>query len=312
MKDVIPNYFIVGAHKCATTFMAEHLRKHPEVFMTEPKEPQHFARDISPESSRWIDPEAYWDLFRSVKGEKAIGEASTWYLYSEVAAAGIHRVNPEARIIIMLRNPVDFLYSMHSELLFGRQEPVEDFERAIELDYRARRALGTRPASIFACGFEYRKAARFSYQVERYLTRFGSERVHFVLLDDVRASPENAYAGVLRFLGVDDSFKPEFEVTNANKTVRFPALIDIVQSRSTLKSIVARSLPPSVRRQLLDLLVFKVATKPARRPPMRPELRARLTADYADEVRALSAMIGRDLSAWLPDASASRGVPHGG
>lgn len=303
MKDVIPNYFIVGAHKCGTTFMAEHLRQHPEVFMTEPKEPQHFSRDICPEFSAFLHPSRYQALYAGVRNEKAIGEASTWYLYSQVAADAIHRVNPDARIIVMLRNPVDFLHSMHSELLFGRHESIPDFERAIDLDYRGRRRSGVAPTALFECGFEYRKSAHFCHQIERYLSRFGREQMHFVLLDDIRESPEAAFAGVLRFLGVDDSFRPDFKVTNANKQVRAPWVLDILYFQSSIKSMVARSLPAPIRRRLIDAMVG-LATQPAPREPMPRELRRRLTAEYEGEVAALAALLGRDLSRWSDPAAA--------
>lgn len=299
MKEVIPNYFIVGAHKCATTFMAEHLRLHPEVFMTEPKEPHHFARDICPEISRFIGLHEYQSLFRGVRDEKAIGEASTWYLYSEVAAAAIHRVNPEARIIIMLRNPTDFLHALHSELIFDRHESITDFECAINSDYHSRRAAGIPMTSLFECGFEYRKSAMFCHQIERYLSRFGRDRVHFVLLDDVKASPAAAYEAVLQFLEVDPSFKPEFTITNANKRIRAPMLVDAMYSKSWLKMRLARSLPLPLRRRILDFLLG-VATEEAPREPMPTEMRRRLMRDYENEVRALAKLIDRDLSSWLP------------
>jgi hypothetical protein len=299
MKRPIPNYFIVGAHKCATTFMAEHLRMHPEVFMTEPKEPQHFSRDICPELTRFIDPHEYAALFASVGGEKAIGEASTWYLYSKVAASAIYRVNPRARIIVMLRNPVDFMYSMHSQLLYGGHEWINDFEQAIDLGFRERMTMEPRSMSLFECGFEYRKAARFCHQISRYTRLFGRERIHFILLDDVRHSPENVYADVLRFLEVDDSFRPHFKIVNPNKRIRSTWMMDLLRSRWPLKRLFARSLPLAARRRIVDFVVG-TATEPVPRPPMDPGLRERLSLEFEPEVRKLAELVGRDLSSWMP------------
>src|SRR5882672_1680365 len=111
-----PDCFIVGAPRCGTTAMYTYLGQHPEIFMSARKEPHFFGTDLSsPALVR--DEQQYLSLFAKAQNEKRAGEASVFYLYSQRAAREIHAFCPSARIIIMLRNPVEMMYSLHSRHL---------------------------------------------------------------------------------------------------------------------------------------------------------------------------------------------------
>ena len=133
---------------------------------------------------------------------------------------------PEARIIVMLRNPIEMLPSLHSQFVFVGIEPVEDFGTALALDEERERSgvpRGFPPRS-------YRSAVRYAEQVERYLDVFGRERVHVILYDDFRDDTLAAYRGVCEFLGVDPEFEPQVEVVNPNKEVRSRILRTLVKT----------------------------------------------------------------------------------
>ena len=126
-----PDFFIVGAPKCGTTSMFHYLRQHPQIFMPDNKEPHYFGKDLIKMSDEFIDNEdEYLNLFKDAKSDQKLGEASTFYLYSKSAYKEIKEYNPDAKIIIMLRNPIDFLHSLHSQLLFSGYEDELDFEIA--------------------------------------------------------------------------------------------------------------------------------------------------------------------------------------
>jgi hypothetical protein len=116
-----PNFFIVGAPKSGTTALHTYLGMHPEVFMG-PKEAHFFAPDVRIEP---LDSDKYFEGFVGAEGKACIGEASVFYLYPEKAAAAIHEFNPNAKIIVMLRNPVDLLYSLHSQFQFDQLEDIK-------------------------------------------------------------------------------------------------------------------------------------------------------------------------------------------
>src|SRR5262249_46212300 len=126
-----PDVFIVGGPKCGTTSLYTYLKQHPDIFMSEIKEPQYFAADTLQHQRRIRTLPEYMDCFAAAQREERIGEASTAYLGSSSAARELKKFNPNARIIVMLRNPIDVMYSLHSERLFSNIEHIGDFERAI-------------------------------------------------------------------------------------------------------------------------------------------------------------------------------------
>lgn len=298
MPVATPDFFIVGAPRCGTTAMYEYLRAHPDVYMPLHKEPMYFGQDLTQLHVRLTERD-YLALFAEARPGQRTGEATTWYLFSKTAASEIREFSPDARIIIMLRHPVDVMYSLHRELLFYRGETIDDFAEALaaEPDRREGRRLGPsrRPEVLL-----YRQAVHFAEQVERYLDVFGRERVKIILFDDFIADVEAEYADVLRFLGVDETFRPEFRRVNESKEplnrtvqammVRPPAPV------AKLIPLLRRS--PFAHRVRAALLAFN--SRPVDRPPMPTALRQQLMAEFEPEIRRLAALIDRDLSGWLP------------
>ena len=291
-----PDFFIVGAPRCGTTAMYEYLRRHPQVFMPEHKEPMYFGLDLTQLHVRLTEAD-YVRLFRGALPGQRVGEASTWYLYSRTAAREIHEFAPSGQIIIMLRNPVDVMYSLHRELVFYRGEVIEDFDAALgaEEDRKRGQRLGPsrRPEALY-----YRDTVRFTDQVERYFTEFGRPRVKVVIFDDFVRDPGGTYADVLRFLAVDDTFRPEFERVNESKRPISPALQAlVVRPPRPLDRLI-----PFLRRSPLAHQVrsafLSANSRTSERPPMPSDLRDRLTREFSPEVARLSDLIDRDLSRW--------------
>ena len=133
-----PDFFIVGAPKCGTTALCDYLNQHPQVYVSANKEPFYFGSDL-PGHLDWTQ-QNYLALFEPA-GERTCGEASVWYLYSKSAAQEIRTFNPEARIIIMLRNPVEMAYAMHNQGLYNLTEDIEDFDEAVKATERRSQGL---------------------------------------------------------------------------------------------------------------------------------------------------------------------------
>jgi hypothetical protein len=210
-----PNFFIVGAPKCATSALSEYLKQHPDVFMSEEKEPHYFCTDIKTPRGI-VNEEKYLALFADSGDAKRSGEASVLYLYSENAASEIKAFSPEAKIIIMLRNPVDMMYSWHSERLYVGHETIEDFEAALEAEEDRKKGLWNPPCDYSVKVFFYRDIARFSAQVKRYFDVFGRNNVHVIIFDDLKKDIAKVYRNTLEFLEIDPTFQPEFPVVNPN------------------------------------------------------------------------------------------------
>jgi hypothetical protein len=292
-----PDFFIVGAPKCGTTAMYSYLQAHPQVFMPFHKEPLYFGADLHRRYGQ-LTEEQYLNLFSEARPDQRAGEASAWYLYSTSAAAEIAAFSPNADIIVMLRNPVDVMYAQHSQLLFNRTENIVDFGDALEAeaDRRAGRRLPPgplRPENLF-----YRDMVRFADQLERYVTRFGRDRVHVIIHDDLRADTPAEYRRLLKFLKVDADFQPSFELKNTNKRPRSAGLQQLIYAPPG----PLRRLGPRLRRsRLAHALRDAVVALNSRGEPrreMEPGLRARLTDELRPDIGRLGALIGRDLSAW--------------
>ncbi len=253
------------------------------------------------------DPAAFLAEFDAANGRRRAGESSVWYLFSERAAAEMKAFNPDAQVIIMLRNPVEMLHSLYYQFQFDGNEHLPTFAEAIaaEKDRRAGRRLGRQ--HYFAQGLVYHDIARFTRQVERYFNTFGRDRVHVIVYDDFAANPDAEYRRALDFLGVAPlPIKNGAKVINGNKHVKNPVLRAVLNDPSVRRSLLTIRpwLPQRVFKALgrAEARLRKLNTVPAARQSLDPELRRRLDAEFAPEVERLSVLLGRDLTGWSRDA----------
>ena len=295
-----PDFFIVGAPRCGTTFMYEYLNQHPDIYMSPIKEPQHFATDL--DSGSYLDSvtfmretERYLSLFEGARHDQITGEASTWYLYSKDAAKNISTANPNARIIIMLRDPVEMLYSLHGRRLYGGSEDLERFEDALaaEDDRKQGRRIPRRARNITA--FYYRDVGRYAGQVERYLEQFGPDRVHIIIFEEFRRDPAKAYRETLLFLGVDASFVPVFNIVNAGTLRRSRRLHQALHTAFVIRSF--RAVVPRRLRPYFGRIWDALNSREAPREPLDPDVAATLRAELLPDIQRLGGLINRDVAA---------------
>lgn len=293
MSQGNPDFFIVGAPRCGTTWLYRHLAMHPRVFMSAQKEPHHFNTDSG---FRWVETlEAYESLFRDAPSTaQAIGEASVLYLHSAIAAANILRYQPRARFIAMVRNPLEMAPSWHRQALFDQQEDEPDFARAWAL--QAARAAGRHlPAHCREPAIlQYRSICSLGGRLARLIETAGRERVHVIVHDDLRRSSEDIYRGVLDFLRVDAWLPPRFDVVNPARERRSPLLKRVSDSTARIKQRlkINRSFGALGR---IDR--WNTRSRPARAIPR--SMRAELIEAFAGDVRLLARTIERPLDNWL-------------
>jgi hypothetical protein len=292
-----PNFFIVGAPKCGTTAMHEYLAQHHQIFMPDRKDVTHFGTDLTFQIPR-ITRSQYLELFREAGDTPRIGESSVWYMYSTRAAEEIKSFAPSARIIAMLRNPVDMLHSQHSQFLYNCNENIDDFEAALSAEEDRKLGRMIPPQAHFVQGLFYRETVKYAEQLRRFFDVFGRSNVHVVLFDEFQRDTANAYRATLQFLDVDTSFRPDFEVVNGNKTVRSRRLQKIVVSPPVaLTEVYRRIVPRSAQGKLLDR-VRRLNTNYTARPRLDGAVRRRLAADLRPEIERLEQLLDRDLSSW--------------
>ncbi len=306
----VPDFFIVGHPKCGTTALYEMLRRHPQIYMPDLKEPRYFAPDLRPRflrgapdhSVRPVVPETleeYLALFDAAKPEQRVGEASPSYLMSNVAAEQIAQARPDARIIAILREPADFLRSLQLELVQNHIETERDFRTAMSKEYLGPLNEGT--ANYFPPLRRYSDRIRYVEQLRRFHAVFPTEQVLVLIYDDFRRDNEATVRRVLRFLEVDDAVQLEPVHANPTVQVRSMRLDRILQSlyagRGPLARNVRRAVKASTPRRLHGEGLQAIRRRlvyGAPRPPDESfmlELRSR----FKGEVVAVSEYLDRDL-----------------
>jgi Sulfotransferase family len=303
-----PNFFVVGHPKCGTTALYEMLRRHPQIYMPDLKEPVFFAGELPRRAHRYRAPatlEEYLALFETAAPSQRVGEASASYLWSTSAASRIAQVAPDARIIAILREPASFLRSLHLQCLQSRYETERDLRRALALEDARRRGRRLPRRSRWPQVLLYSEHVRYVEQLRRYHALFGRERVLVLVYDDFRRDNEATVRRVLRFLEVDDTAAIEVLEANPSVSVRSPRLDDLVHAvsigqspatRAVKRSIVALT-PRRARRHALWTIRRRALFSDP--PPPEEGLMVELRRRFKGEVVALSEYLDRDLvSLW--------------
>ncbi len=251
MEAVWPNFFIVGAAKCGTTSVWAYLRKHPEVFLPDMKEPSFFvSTPMRPGPSHCAgNLEKYQGIYRGAKGYRAIGDATTGYLFDRHAPRRIHEVCPQARIVILLRDPVARAHSHY--YMFERYglERLPFFE-AVQRDHseavEANEWASLYPQLYVELGLYYK-------QVLRYFETFGKEQVGIFLFEDLQKNTRGVMSALCRHIGVEPALldlKELARVHNSGRAPRFRWLYDA--ARMVISFRVRQSIFPLPLREWIE------------------------------------------------------------
>jgi hypothetical protein len=308
----IPDFFIVGHAKCGTTALYDMLRRHPQIFMSVPKEPWFFAREnpdrqtsgrrsiaFTGEKRETLDQ--YLALFAGAQPGQRVGEASSSYLWSQTAPRRIAAARPDARIIAIFREPATFLRSLHLQHLSSHDESEKSLRKAIELEAARREDRHIPRHANWPQVLIYTDRVKYVEQLRRYHALFAPEQILALIYDDFRADNEATLRRVLRFLEVDDTHPIEPLERNPTVGVRSVRLDDLRRSlrvggTPALRAIrdVGKALTTRRLREAL-YYPFMRRTVYAQAPPVDPELMLELRRRFKPEVVALSEYLGRDL-----------------
>lgn len=298
------DFFIVGQPKSGTTALASFLDEHPEISISIPKETGYMSTDHAKESDAFHGgpryfhirtPEQYEAAFAHAKPGQLLGDASTNYLYSKAAAQEIAKNNPEAKIIIMLRNPVDMVYSLYNQYRNETKEHLETFEEALKHEKDRKKGRKLSAQAVTPSYFLYKERGLYHGQIKRYQEIFNKNQLRFIITEEFRKDNAACYQDVLKFLGVkDSSFRPEFKSVHESKAPR-SKLANIFFNAYSLKKIALKLLGQRgytwIQRKVMAPLLFKSAP----RQSLDPALRKELEDFYRPDVAALSKDIGIDL-----------------
>jgi hypothetical protein len=307
----IPNFFIVGAPKCGTTALSEYLRHHPNVFFSDPKELNYFIDEKTPVIVGGVhvlsDIHDYLKYFSEAnENQMAVGEGTPLYLYSDTAIRNILDFNPEARLIVMVRNPVDMVYALHTMRVYAGYEHIVDFEEAWRKQDGQRSG---RSIHKFHTWYRYSEMGMLGRELERVFSIAPAEQVKVIIFDDFVHSPRVTYEEVLAFLGLPSDGRTEFQQINPSKRERSRTLQRGFWRVSDGTIRVKRAL--GIRRGLGILKWLNERNmKPEPRPPLSASFEYELREYFREDIELLSRLIDRDLSPWLRGERLTEGVPN--
>ena len=282
---VKPTFVGVGGMKCASTWVSECLRQHPEVLHSNPKETAYFN------SRTGLD--GYQRFFAGAGGPyKAIGEFTPSYLpNAAIVSRRIHDTLGRVQILAILRDPCK-RYISHYKWVLGRRE---------DLDKRTFSNLNLRNFEI-ANSAEPRMLEYGHYRADLqvYADRFGRENLHVMLYEDVRIDARAVVRGLFEFLGVDASFVPPSldEKVREGYVPKYPAL---EWAKAKGYFLVKNNLPWAIdplKRLGLEKLLRRINASDDEPLVVAPEVEQALAHHYAEEIEQMREFLGRPLTHW--------------
>lgn len=292
-----PDAFLIGVPKSGTSSLASYMAQHPQIAVSSPKESNYYCTDLN--LAEHATEQEYLDCFRGSASATVRLDASILSMFSLQAAANMWQANRHARLIAILRNPIDVMQAWHSQMRFAGNEPLADFERALlsEADRKQRDQVpGTRSALRCPRFLYYRELVDYPTQMRRMLSHFNREQLLVVFFDELAHQPREVYRRVTRFLAVDAEFTPNFTVVNENKERRFRVAYKVV--KRSLGPLSRRLFRPQSRHRLLRWLDAKTSVR-AQRAPVSESLRSQLEAEFEPQITALSQVLEIDCSCLL-------------
>lgn len=290
------DFFLIGPPKCGTTTVYDVLDRHPDVFVP-PCKDKRFLIDEVP---GWVSEAELPAYYTGHRGEAFVGCSETTLICFPSAMRRLHRYNPEARLIAVLRDPVDRAYSAY---WFARQYLGEDcatFEEALASepereggDYRARTNL------------LYRGQGRYAEQLEEVLGLFPAENLFVGLFEDLCADPEGFFGSLVSWLGADPAKLDPASWRQHSNAAGMPRsrLVQHLVARPPmwLRNGYHAVLPPRAKAALWSRVIEPVLSlnrAPFRYPPMAAATREELGTYFAPHNARLAALLGRRLEAW--------------
>jgi hypothetical protein len=287
---MLPNFIIPGAPKCGTTAVYQYLKEHPDVFLPEKKEPNHFAADIWGNAATWREYVKLYDT-----GEREYtrsGDCSTGYLMSTVAIPAIEDKIPGCLYIVCLRDPVEIAASYHSELLYQGIEDIADFREAWYIQEARRTGNAAIPELCPSYRLlMYSDVASIGTQLERLYRYVDRERVLTVFSEDFMNDPLSQYSRILDFLELPADSRGEFPIVNQRTVRRSQWLHRFVRRLVLAKDRMGLGYMGDRVNRIYDWINGK--SSPGRL--VSPDLENELAEWFEDEIILLERLTGRNL-----------------
>ncbi len=299
----LPDFFVMGAPKAGTTALHAALAEHPQLYLSPVKEPKYFLGDDRPPPNQggpgdahsarewvWSRPR-YEELFAPAPAGVLRGESTPFYLADLASHRRIHDAVPDARLVVVLRDPVDRAYSNWAHLWADGLEPIDDFVAACAEEPRRRQA-GWAPF------WRYLETGLYGRQLLHLFTLFGRDQVHIIRYLELVESPTETLDGVCRFLGVEEGVVTEVPARNVGGYVPPTRYARVLRATFRRGASLGRHFPPQVWRKASLPLQWLIQRTPQHRPELLASERARLVDHFAEDIDIVEEITGWDLRAW--------------
>ena len=282
-----PNFLLISPPKTGTTTIYEYFKQIPQIFMPSEKEPHYFALGVVPFGfTKPMNKKEYLSLFKHVKNESVIGEASTSYLSNPDSAQLIFDTIPNVKLIIILRNPIqraisDYLWN------YRVGDELKQLEDAVKRDLEIAKKTNKIPQTL-----EY---GLYSKQVKKYLDIFPSEQIMFVIFEEFIKNPQTTIYEILEFLGISNILN--LDTTKTYNEFRLPRgkLSQLIVSNKSIGILASKIFPSSgIRRVLRE----KILEKKGLKPKLSVQQKISLEKFYASDFKELEKILGFSLH-WI-------------
>jgi hypothetical protein len=298
----LPDFFVIGAPKAGTTALHAALARHPQLFMSPVKEPKFFLCDGPPPTQggpgdahsyrEWIwRPDEYERLFDGAPAGTLRGESTPLYLADPQAVERIHDRVPNARLIVILRDPVDRAYSNWAHLWADGLETIDNFMDACALE-EGRKDAGWAPF------WRYLETGLYGRQLEHLYSVFPREQVLVLRYKWLVEEAPRTLDTVCRFLGVQAGLLDEAPPQNVGTYVEPTRTTRFLQGAMRVGAAIGRLFPPQVWRKASIPLLWLIQRTPQHRPELAPEDRAELIGYFSEDMAILEDLTGWDLTQW--------------
>jgi len=299
IANLLPDFLIIGAAKSGTTSLFYQLRDHPEIFCPPVKELNFFSQGDEglrpgsgpgdPQATIWVDSvDSYVGQFQEKQEHQVAGEASVSYLYSPVSARNIKQIVPNARLIMVLRDPVERAWSNYCHMVRDGRESL-DFKEALSQE-------DERIEADWEFSWHYKNLGLYGGQLSRFLDHFPRERLKVFLFRELKADTAGVVQRIFRFLGVDPAYETEVQNRhNRSGAVRSQLLARLINRPNVLTNVVRKVIPLSIGHRIMETLrTLNMEGKPS----MPLETRSQLENFYAADIERTERLLDIDLSHW--------------
>lgn len=287
-----PNFLIIGANKAGTSSLHNYLNQHPQIFMSDVKEPMYFVNVYSKRDEIYTESlkrtlkdavqelDSYLSLFANASNEIAIGESSTAYLANKSSATKIADFNPEMKIIAILRNPIKRAYSNY--LMYKRWGfEKRSFKKAVFDEINGKHLQ-------YPQGMRYLTLGKYSESLQEFYSVFPKSQIKIFLFEDFKNKTENMMKEIYSFLGVNENVQMDLKtVHNGSDNAYYYNLFVKLNHNSNLRNVVEKVLPAFI----INLMKKK--------PELTPELIGVINNYLKDDIKKTSELINKNLDHWL-------------